>query len=484
MIATRDAEEQTRDRASVEPAGSAVAAPVELPVGGAALASIIGNRGLARLAGRAASPSSQARRGTTEHAALARLTAGRSSAARVLSRCGCGAPAASGGACTKCRGHPTALDDGAEALAEAVAARGRASRTVLARDTTVQVQVAPGGCSLDQHHAIVPAVTTASQWLRRSIVLLDAFIASPTAEANAATRTAMQRNFASTAVADATHVRGRFASILNDMLTSPNLRTECHTNADTTCPAANAYVDGSLFVFCPIFFTFAPLAQASSVIHEMAHALTTGTHITDRAYRSNRYYRWMTPAEARTNAESYGLLARELGTGTPVEDTAGHDTIEDCPPDWDVALARSTAIAERWNRNAQTKLRDRAPARLASWTDLQTRYLGGTTTAALDGAQQVYDAAQDAFRSNIDFECEPGSTGGRCSKYETYWYGWLSDFHICPSWRALPTEEARTESLLRGYYGYKDIVGDNQRRANLAALAHELNTRFWPAPTP
>jgi Lysine-specific metallo-endopeptidase len=362
----------------------------------------------------------------------------------------------------------------------------RAVNRVLARDgtTAVRVEVAPGGCSLAQHRAIEPAVTTAAAWLRRSMRLIDAFIANPTADATAATRRAMRRNFASTTLADATHVRGRFATILNDMLTSPTLTTECHTNADRQCGAANAYVRGRTFVFCPIFFDFSPLARAASVIHEMAHALTDGPHITDRAYRSNRYYRWMTPAEARTNAESYGMLARELGTGTAAPDTAARDTIEDCPPDWDVALARATAIAERWNRNAQSALRNRRPSRLAGWTDLQTRYLGSTTTAALDRAQQVYDAAQTAFKSSIDFECEPGATGGRCGRYETYWYGWMSDLHICPSWRALPTEAARTESLLRGFYGYKDIIGDDRRRANLAALARELTARYWPAPAP
>jgi hypothetical protein len=359
-----------------------------------------------------------------------------------------------------------------------------AGSRMLARETVTTVQVAPGGCSLDQHRDIEPAVTTAAAWLRRSIELLGAYIAAPTADANEATRAAMRRNFRSTAVADATHVRDRFTTILDDMLTSPTLRTECHTNADSTCGAANAYVRGSLFVFCPVFFRFSPLARAASVIHEMAHALTGDPHITDRAYRSNRYYRWMTPAEARTNAESYGMLARELGTGRPVRDTAARDTIEDCPDDWDVALARSTAIAERWNRNAHTLLRDRRPGRLARWRDLQTQYLGATTAAALDSAQRVYDKAQDAFRSKIDFECEPRAPGGRCARYETYWYGWRSDFHICPSWRALATEPDRTESLLVGFYGYRDIVDDSTRRQNLAALARALNERFRPAPSP
>jgi hypothetical protein len=192
----------------------------------------------------------------------------------------------------------------------------------------------------------------------------------------------------------------------------------------------------------------------------------------------------LTATEALTNAESYGLLARELGTGTQVGDSAPRDTIEDCPDDWDQALARSTAIAERWNRNAQSALRNRKASWLAGWADLQTQYLGATTTAALDAAQRVYDAAEDAFKSKIDYECEPGATGGRCATAETYWYGWMSDFHVCPRWRALPTEPDRTRSLLSGYYGYKDIEGDNTRRNNLAGLARALSERYWPAPTP
>jgi hypothetical protein len=344
------------------------------------------------------------------------------------------------------------------------------------------VTVAPGGCSIAQHREIEPAVRTATTWLRQSIRLLGAYIGDPATQANAATRAALRRHFASTSVSDATYVRDRLVTIVDDMLNSRDLRVECHTNADTTCPAANAYVRGDLFVFCPIFFNFTALQQAASVIHEMAHAIDDGPHITDRAYRENRYYRYLTPAEARTNAESYGLLARELGTGTAIESTAPRDTVEDCPDDWRRELAKSAAVAERWNRNAQTKLRNRRPASLGDWTDLQTQHLGGTTTAALDAAQRVYDAAEDAFKSDIDFECEPGATRGRCRRYEMYWWA-AGDLHVCPSWRALPTEADRTESLLASFYGYKDI-GDESRRTSLAALARALSERYWPAPAP
>jgi hypothetical protein len=363
-------------------------------------------------------------------------------------------------------------------------AGNRAVGRVLAREeTTTTVTVARGGCSLAQHREIEPAVRTATGWLRQSIRRLGAYVGDPAAEANAPTRTALRRHFASTSVSDATYVRDRFVTIVDDMLNSRDLRVECHTNSDTTCPAANAYVRGNLFVFCPIFFRFQPLQQAMSVIHEMAHAIHDTPHITDRAYRDNRYYRFMTPAEARTNAESYGLLAQELGTGRALESTAPRDTVEDCPDDWRRALAKSAAVAERWNRNAQTKTRNRRATSLADWTDLQTQHLGGTTTAALDAAQRVYDAAEDAFDSDIDFECEPGATGGRCRRSVMYWYA-SGDLHVCPSWRALPNEDDRTELLLSSFYGYKDIEGDGRRRANLAALARALSTRFWPAPSP
>ena len=428
MIATAEARQADEARTEAS-ATSSVCSPAR----GIELASLIGNRGVARIAG-CSSQLTPSRRPAVDR----RVDAA-----------------------------------GARALSEAV----------LARQTTVDVEVAPGGCSIDQHHAIEPAVHTAGEWLRRSIGLLDAFIAAPDAPGNAATRTSLSRNFHTTATAHATTVRGHLSTILNDMLLSETLRTECHTGTDSSCGAANAYVNGSLFVFCPIFFTFPPLSQAASVIHEMAHAVTGGT-ITDRAYRGNRYYRWMTAAESLTNAESYGLLARELGTGHQVADWAPRDTIEDCPDDWDLALARSTAIAERWNRNAQTALRDRRATWLSGWADLQTKYLGASTTQALDAAQRVYDAAENAFKEKIDFECEPGATGGRCAHAQTYWYGWLSDFHICPSWMALPTERDRTESLLSGYYGYKDLEGSNDRRNKLAGLARELNQRYWPAPAP
>ena len=116
---------------------------------------------------------------------------------------------------------------------DAAGARSVVARPCSARQSTVDVEVAPGGCSIDQHHAIEPAVRTAGAWLRRSIGLLDAFIAAPDAPGNTATRTSLSRNFHTTATAHATTVRGHLSTILNDMLLSATLRTECHTGTDS-----------------------------------------------------------------------------------------------------------------------------------------------------------------------------------------------------------------------------------------------------------
>ena len=110
MIAT--AEARQADEARTE--ASSVACP---PARGIELASLIGNRGVARIAGCSARPAPSRRPAVDRHVDAA----------------------------------------GARALSEAV----------LARQTTVDVEVAPGGCSIDQHHAIEPAVRTAGAWLRR-----------------------------------------------------------------------------------------------------------------------------------------------------------------------------------------------------------------------------------------------------------------------------------------------------------------------------
>jgi hypothetical protein len=358
-------------------------------------------------------------------------------------------------------------------------------RPAISRETTTTVEVipptTPNSCGLEQHREIFPAAMQAIQWLETAIASLNAFNTTPAAEGDAArARSALDRHFHSTTADTATQVLGRLTTIRNDISNRATLNVECHDSSDATCGAANAYVTGSLLVFCPIFFDFSPNSQAMSIVHEMAHSLVGGDHITDRAYRSDRIYTMLSTAEALTNAESFGLLVQELGARTVQASTAPRDTLEDCPDDWQPLIRTAIAKAQRWNRNAQTATSDRRPTWLAGWTDLQNTYLGGTSADLLNRAEGVYDRVYSGVRSSIGFECEADG-GGRCDRFETYWYEFWSDFHLCPSWRNLGSDDDRTVSMLTGLYGYIGGIGDseNSRRLNYARLARDLNTRFW-----
>jgi hypothetical protein len=258
-----------------------------------------------------------------------------------------------------------------------------------------------------------------------------------------------------------------------------NLQVECHGTTDRVCGASGAYVNGNTMAFCPNYFDGDADWQAEAIVHETSHALVGGAPITDRAYRSDRVYTQLTTQEALTNAESFGLLVQQLGTAQTVASTAPGDSFTDCPDDWKPLIRTAIARAQRWNRNAQTATQDRRPEWLASWQDLQTRWLGSTAVATIDQAQHAYDNIQDSLHSDVGFECELGA-GGRCAAgAETYWYALWSHFHICRSWRNLPSDDARTTSMLAGLFGFSGGVGDNDKRVKYANLARELNARYW-----
>jgi hypothetical protein len=77
-----------------------------------------------------------------------------------------------------------------------------------------------------------------------------------------------------------------------------------------------------------------PLYQAEAFIHEMAHAQVGGAHISDRGYESDRVLRFLSTAEALTNAESFGLFVHQLGTGKVPPMPTPKDKRADCPKDW------------------------------------------------------------------------------------------------------------------------------------------------------
>ena len=347
--------------------------------------------------------------------------------------------------------------------------------------TTVTTEVV-GSCSPDQFQKVYQAANTALNWLNRAVAQLDAFIAAPGAPGNFDTATALDLHFHSKTAAVVRHIRERLARIRADIERAPQFSIECHGVWDRECADAGAYADPQhgLIVFCHSFFGNDALWQAEGVVHEMAHAQVGGQHITDRAYQADRLMRYLSTEEALTNAESYGLLTQQLGTGKEVKSTAPRDKPEDCPNDWWNLLQKAVAVAQRWNRNLQVRLGLLKPNELVPPSKWGI-YLGGATQPNIDTAKKAVDRVASKLQSPITFECEPGG-GGRCDHALTYWYV-TGNFHICPSWKAQATEETRVRSLLAGLYGYAGDVDDNTRQNYYAQLALENNAPWAAAPT-
>jgi hypothetical protein len=379
----------------------------------------------------------------------------------------------------------------------------------------------PRGCSQNQLDVIRKANATATPWVNAAIANLDAFAANPSAPGSAPVLEAMRRHFACAdlqrARTHARHVSARLAGVAQ-RLVDPTFEIECHTKSDAVCGSLPAYVrQHTLVVFCPGFFTGMfglkdGLDQAQDVIHELTHTLTDGPPILDHAYRTDRYYRHMTPDEALTNAESYAALARELATGREVAVDAPLDAFEDCPPTWQATLRRDLAIAQRWNRDAalmtgaflpDLKAHDPASPVLAAWKQLQRKYLAWPDKP-LDEAKRIYEAAQGelelGFKDRSDtggnapkIQCEANPRRSRCGDAD--WYVVVPKFystvlHVCPHWLTLAPDKERPQSLLAGLYSYRDLVTpkgarrrltpggralEAERAVTLAALARELS---------
>lgn len=389
-------------------------------------------------------------------------------------------------------------EDAAEQEAEMAAAavmQGRASSQVrssgtqIARQTastnpstTVEVTVplGPNVCGLAQHNVIFPAVQQALIWLNRTIEQLTDY-QLPLWILNV--QRALDRHFRSTTPDTASKVLSRLNAIQTDLTSRDDLNVECHRSDEQLCHARAAYVirNKNTMVFCPNFFEGSRSKQWQSqvIIHETAHALVGGDHITDRGYAADRVYPLLSTNEALTNAESFGLFVQEIGTGQMPGTQPPTDPTEDCPPDWQPLIRTAIALAQVWNRNAQGATSDRRPAQLAAWADLQRKHLGAPTDPTLNAAQAVYDQLQAKLRSPIDFQCEPEPIveGGRCAAGdETYWYA-IGSFHLCPAWKNKASDDDRTVSMLAGLYGYLAGVDPDTQRWRYASLAQDLTRR-------
>jgi hypothetical protein len=344
---------------------------------------------------------------------------------------------------------------------------------------TVTVSNAPGTCSLNQHHQIEPAVYQVQRWLSRAIQHVNNYTGNAASEPGVSA--ALQYHFHSTTAQTASNVLTILNRISSEIITRPDLNVECHTAADGSCGSAGAYVSGNLLAFCPDFFQGDATWQATALLHELAHSITGVTRITDRAYRRNRAYTYLSTNEALTNAESYALFCKEIAEGTTQRSTATQDDFNDCGDRQRVPARRSIAQLERWNRNAQTLTNDSRPGMLSQWQDLQTRYLGGASAASIRRAKNVYDKVYSRLGSSITFECERRCDSGVEGYYRYFLFITSNTLHLCPVIFSL-NEDERTHSIYTLILVRYGEVSNNDA-INYSRLARELNNRFWAPPT-
>jgi len=354
--------------------------------------------------------------------------------------------------------------------------------TNIQRQSTTEVSVSTTGtpvCSLDQHREIEPAVRQSLRWLSTTIRKLDSYISNHSSEPSVGS--GLTRHFSSSTSTTAGRVRRILNRVSSEMTTRTDLTTECHTSSDRSCNDAGAFVSGNLLVFCPAFFGSTRQWQSSAVIHEMTHSLSGITHITDRAYLSNRAYSFLTTIEALTNAASYEYFCRDVATGATSQSTAPSDQTNDCIERQSIPIRRSIARFERWNRNAQVMSNDQRPAMLSHWQDLRNQYLGGTSARAILRAKKAYDKVFNRMRSGLTFECERSCDSGVSGYYRYFLFITSNTLHLCPMLFSI-NEDPRTIEI------YKLVLvrygGISETYANqLSQLAQSLTDRYWSAPT-
>ena len=285
---------------------------------------------------------------------------------------------------------------------------------------TVDAPTGPPGCTLDQHHAIEPAVRGAQDRLQRTMDRLDAYIAAPADAANQAVAAALTRHFRRADAALATTVRQRIAGIRTDMVTRDPFPVECHDATDGSCANSGAYVrDNSELVFCPDFFTGGLPWRIEALTHEMAHALA-GLDIHDRAYRNDRLLPQLSTAEALDNAESYTLFVSEVDSGRPVQGAPPQDQVEDCSSRNAPLVREAVARAQRWNRDAEVIANDQRAAMVTASAPFFTTHLGDALPATRNAARRVLGSMVTRLRSSLDVRCDNRPAAACSASHHAY----------------------------------------------------------------
>lgn len=342
------------------------------------------------------------------------------------------------------------------------------SEPMIMRQTTASD--AGATCSFQQHHKIEPAAFKAHAWVAQSLTALDAFLGGAKTPAAQAAGAALDSHFHSTERAVGTYVRQRLAAIQTDLFGRPNFRVNCPPLSDPQCtgstdrPPVARTPNSNEIDLCNLFFERSENDRASTLIHELGHAqlgLRSDQEITDRAYKDDSYYFYLTTGEALTNAESYAMFARQIATGSTPARGFIADELRECPKAWIPVISDAITKARMWNHQAYLHSMDPHTHRLRRFA----RAFGGIQTK-LENSQS--------------FKCIPDGSGRCSARIVAYWYE-VGDLRICPALITQPTPDQRALSLLASLYAYERLVDSDSAADDAAREARRLHATNVPA---
>ena len=219
----------------------------------------------------------------------------------------------------------------------------------------------------------------------------------------------------------------------------------------------------------------------ATFVHEVVHAVVPQVGITaplraqgegvrDRAYSSERLFRYLSPEEALDNAESYGMLVQQLAKKLDVDvATSAVDVARGCADP--TPVRDSIARFEQWTRDAESYLEALAqflsggPGRtLQGLADADIRPLTAnfpavTTAAGIRTLRAFYGQMTSAMSQKQEIVCAPGK--GLCATAGVLGFGSEGsvaadavtlkklkavDLNVCPAWLGAD-QTTRTSSL-------------------------------------
>lgn len=361
----------------------------------------------------------------------------------------------------------------------------------------------PPQCGASQNKKLKPAFARAVKMVTATLAKLRSFRANAATKEGIFIRDRLQARFKSSTPETVSAIE-RVAGQILRLISVSVLPRECHAEEDTLCKGVfAAYVPaaGNKVVFCSAFFQEEDSSQASTIVHEHAHAVVGGAHITDRAYSDERVIRLLSTDEALTNAESHAEFIQEVAEQSAVKNPIPQDK-EECAADKKPMLDTALARAERMNMNAENIFASSGEPWATEKVTLRNQFLptapvatgaGGKTGAAAAAAAAAATVKDISYitetikktvgelNSSVEVSCAGGAKECPKGARVTFKEG-EKKIYVCDAWLKEGNATQQATELLAVIYG---ALGGEKRpdwQMGLAKIAEAITTKHFTVP--